>query len=495
MSWLNRHSELVTPQNGHSRDTALSSTSGASVEPSLPPISPPSDNKKSDTGPGPAEKSPPAPEGAHLLPDQLNAIKQKIHEQLLRELDLDKIQQKRGPELRKAVEGALAVMLLDQDTPISRGERQRLVREIADEALGLGPLEPLLDDVTVSEIMVNGPRQVYVERKGLLSLSDVSFRDETHIMRIIEKIVSPLGRRVDEASPMVDARLPDGSRVNAIIPPLAIDSPILTIRKFSRDPLTADDLIRFGSLNEEVVTFLKACIETRINMVVAGGTGSGKTTMLNVLSSFIPSRERIVTIEDPVEMQLRQPHVVRLETRPANIEGKGEVGQRQLVRNALRMRPDRIIVGEVRSGEAFDMLQAMNTGHDGSLTTIHANTPRDALARIENMVLMANLDLPVRAIREQVASAIHLILQLSRLRDGSRRVTHVTEVIGMEGDVITMQDIFLFRQQGTDTNGKIIGGVQSTGLRPHCVDRIEREGVTLPIDLFAVRANDRPTRR
>ena len=495
MSWLNRHSELVTPQNGHSRDTALSSTSGASVEPSLPPISPPSDNKKSDTGPGPAEKSPPAPEGAHLLPDQLNAIKQKIHEQLLRELDLDKIQQKRGPELRKAVEGALAVMLLDQDTPISRGERQRLVREIADEALGLGPLEPLLDDVTVSEIMVNGPRQVYVERKGLLSLSDVSFRDETHIMRIIEKIVSPLGRRVDEASPMVDARLPDGSRVNAIIPPLAIDSPILTIRKFSRDPLTADDLIRFGSLNEEVVTFLKACIETRINMVVAGGTGSGKTTMLNVLSSFIPSRERIVTIEDPVEMQLRQPHVVRLETRPANIEGKGEVGQRQLVRNALRMRPDRIIVGEVRSGEAFDMLQAMNTGHDGSLTTIHANTPRDALARIENMVLMANLDLPVRAIREQVASAIHLILQLSRLRDGSRRVTHVTEVIGMEGDVITMQDIFLFRQLGTDPNGKIIGSVQPTGLRPYCVDKIEREGITLPADLFAVRSNDRLGRR
>ncbi|HVB96441.1 MAG TPA: CpaF family protein [Chloroflexota bacterium] len=495
MSWLNRHSELVTPQNGHSRDTALSSTSGASVEPSLPPISPPSDNKKSDTGPGPAEKSPPAPEGAHLLPDQLNAIKQKIHEQLLRELDLDKIQQKRGPELRKAVEGALAVMLLDQDTPISRGERQRLVREIADEALGLGPLEPLLDDVTVSEIMVNGPRQVYVERKGLLSLSDVSFRDETHIMRIIEKIVSPLGRRVDEASPMVDARLPDGSRVNAIIPPLAIDSPILTIRKFSRDPLTADDLIRFGSLNEEVVTFLKACIETRINMVVAGGTGSGKTTMLNVLSSFIPSRERIVTIEDPVEMQLRQPHVVRLETRPANIEGKGEVGQRQLVRNALRMRPDRIIVGEVRSGEAFDMLQAMNTGHDGSLTTIHANTPRDALARIENMVLMANLDLPVRAIREQVASAIHLILQLSRLRDGSRRVTHVTEVIGMEGDVITMQDIFLFRQLGTDPNGKIIGSVQPTGLRPYCVDKIEREGITLPADLFAVRTNDRLGRR
>ena len=495
MSWLNRHSELVTPQNGHSRDTALSSTSGASVEPSPPPISPPSDNKKSDTGPAPAEKSPPAPEGAHLLPDQLNAIKQKIHEQLLRELDLDKIQQKRGPELRKAVEGALAVMLLDQDTPISRGERQRLVREIADEALGLGPLEPLLDDETVSEIMVNGPRQVYVERKGLLSLSDVSFRDETHIMRIIEKIVSPLGRRVDEASPMVDARLPDGSRVNAIIPPLAIDSPILTIRKFSRDPLTADDLIRFGSLNEEVVTFLKACIETRINMVVAGGTGSGKTTMLNVLSSFIPSRERIVTIEDPVEMQLRQPHVVRLETRPANIEGKGEVGQRQLVRNALRMRPDRIIVGEVRSGEAFDMLQAMNTGHDGSLTTIHANTPRDALARIENMVLMANLDLPVRAIREQVASAIHLILQLSRLRDGSRRVTHVTEVIGMEGDVITMQDIFLFRQLGTDPNGKIIGSVQPTGLRPYCVDKIEREGITLPADLFAVRSNDRLGRR
>ncbi len=490
MTWLSRRGDTALSGNSHQGSDPASPSANHST-------TRPIEAKPSEPAAILTEKPPVAPpEGGHLLPpDQLNELKQRVHEQLVRELDLDKLQQKRGPELRKAVEGALAVMLLDQETPISRAERQRLVREIADEALGLGPLEPLLDDPTVSEIMVNGPRKVYVERNGLLSLTDVYFRDETHIMRIIEKIVSPLGRRIDEASPMVDARLADGSRVNAIIPPLAVDSPILTIRKFSKDPLTAADLIRFGSLSEEVITFLKACIEARINMVVAGGTGSGKTTMLNVLSSFIPHRERIVTIEDPVEMQFRQPHVIRLETRPANIEGKGEVTQRQLVRNALRMRPDRIIVGEVRSGEAFDMLQAMNTGHDGSLTTIHANTPRDALARIENMVLMANLDLPVKAIREQVASAIHLILQLSRLRDGSRRVTHVTEVIGMESEVITMQDIFVFRQQGVDANGKIIGSIQPTGLRPHCIDKIEREGINLPPDLFAPRSFDRGSYR
>ena len=314
-------------------------------------------------------------------------------------------------------------------------------------------------------------------------------------MQVIEKIVSPIGRRIDESSPMVDARLLDGSRVNAIIPPLALDSPTLTIRKFARDPFTVDNLIEFGTLTAPVAAFLKACVEARINTVVAGGTGSGKTTLLNVLSAFIPSRERIVSIEDPCELQLRQPHVVRLETRPPNIEGKGEVSQRLLLRNALRMRPDRIIVGEVRSGEAFDMLQAMNTGHDGSLTTVHANSPRDALARIENMVLMASLDLPVRAIREQIASAIQLLIQLVRMRDGTRRITHVTEVVGMEGDVVTMQDIFVFRQQGLDADGRVQGVMQSTGLRPRCADKFEQEGINFPPDIFALRGGDRTWRR
>lgn len=309
-------------------------------------------------------------------------------------------------------------------------------------------------------------------------------------MRIIEKIIGPLGRRIDESSPMVDARLPDGSRVNAIIPPLAVDSPTLTIRKFSRDPFTVENLIEFGTLTAEIAMFLKACVEARINMVVSGGTGSGKTTMLNVLSAFIPARERVVTIEDPCELQLRQPHVIRLETRPPNIEGKGEVTQRQLVRNALRMRPDRIIVGEVRSGEAFDMLQAMNTGHEGSLTTVHSNSPRDGLARIENMVLMANLDLPIRAIREQVASAINIIVHLSRLRDGSRRITHVSEVVGMEGDMITMQDIFVFRQQGIDAEGRVLGSIVPTGLRPRCADKFEQESIALPHDIFALRGGN-----
>ncbi|HVC34461.1 MAG TPA: CpaF family protein [Chloroflexota bacterium] len=428
-------------------------------------------------------------ETAYLTPsDPFVEIKFRVHEELLRQLDLEKVQQKQGAELRKAIEEAAGTMLAAQETPLSRQERLRLVREVADEVLGFGPLEPLLADPTVTEVMVNAPRRVYFERKGLLHLSEVVFRDEAHIMRIIDKIISPLGRRVDESSPMVDARLPDGSRVNAIIPPLAVDSPTITIRKFARDPLTVENMIEFGTFTPEIAAFLKACVESRINTVISGGTGSGKTTLLNVLSAFIPPRERIVTIEDPCELQMRQPHVVRLETRPANIEGKGEVTQRQLVKNALRMRPDRIVVGEVRSGEAFDMLQAMNTGHDGSLTTVHSNTPRDALARIENMVLMASLDLPVRAIREQVASAINLIVHLSRLRDGSRRVTHVTEVVGMEGEMVTMQDIFLFHQQGFDQGGRVRGGIQATGLRPRCVDKFEQEGIVLPGDLFAQRA-------
>jgi pilus assembly protein CpaF len=332
--------------------------------------------------------------------------------------------------------------------------------------------------------MINAPDRVYFERTGVLYLSDKVFKDHDHILRVIEKIVAPLNRRIDERSPMVDARLPDGSRVNAIIPPLAIDSPVVTIRKFSRDPYQAEDLIRFRTLTPEVVELLKACVQMRLNIIVSGGTGTGKTTLLNVMSSFIPATERVVTIEDPAELQLRQRHVVRLETRPANIEGEGQITQRELVKNSLRMRPDRIVVGEVRGGEAFDMLQAMNTGHDGSLTTVHANTPRDALSRVESMVLMAGLDLPARAIREQVSSAVNLIVHLTRLRDGSRRVTHISEIVGMESQTITMQDVFLFRARGTDEQGTIIGDVRATGLRPKFSERFEQYGVHLPASLF-----------
>mgnify|MGYP005843146501 CR=1 FL=1 len=432
----------------------------------------------------------PAIAGDFAPPDPFAELKFAVHEQLIKQMDLDRFRSQYVGNLagqRQAVEEAAAELLAAQPTTVSRLERQRLVREIADEVLGFGPLEPLIQDPSVSEIMVNRYNQVYFERRGVIYLSPVVFRDEDHIMRIIDRIIAPLGRRVDEASPMVDARLPDGSRVNAIIPPLAVDGPSITIRKFARDPFTIEDLLEFGTLTRPMADFLKACVEVRQNMVISGGTGTGKTTLLNVLSSFIPPRERLVTVEDPCELQFRQPHVVRLETRPPNIEGKGEIVQRQLVRNALRMRPDRIIVGEVRTGEAFDMLQAMNTGHDGSLTTVHANSPRDALARIENMVLMAGFDLPVRAIREQVASAINLVIHLSRLRDGSRKITQVSEISGMEGDVITMQDIFVFEQTGVDANGKVLGETRATGLRPRCVERFEQEGIHLPAETFAIK--------
>ena len=436
--------------------------------------------------PAPAAPEPAEPaEAGRVGPDPLVELKFRIHEQLLREIDLEKVQQKPGPELRKAIEEAAAAMVNAVEVPLSRPERQRLVREVVDEVLGLGPLEPLLQDPTITEIMVNGPHRVYIERAGKLYPTAITFRDEAHVLRIIERIIAPLGRRLDEASPMVDARLPDGSRVNAIIPPLAVDGPCLTIRKFARDPLTADDLVAMGTLSREALEFLAACVVARLNLLISGGTGTGKTTFLNVLSAFIPPDERIVTIEDPCELQLRQPHVVRLETRPPNIEGKGEITQRHLVKNALRMRPDRIIVGEVRAGEAFDMLQAMNTGHEGSLTTVHANSPRDALARLENMVLMANLDLPVRAIREQIASAIHLIVHLSRLRDGSRRVTQVTEVVGMEGEMVTLQDIFVFRQEGLDGQGRVVGRLLPTGLRPRCAEKFLQHGLNLPPEIFA----------
>ena len=402
----------------------------------------------------------PVEDGTVAPPDPFAELKLRIHERLIKEMDLSRINGSDREAVRPQVEEAAGVLLAGQDTPLSRQERQRLMREIADEILGLGPIEPLIKDPTITEVMVNRYNQVYFERGGLLYLSPVSFRDDAHIMRIIEKIIGPLGRRVDESSPMVDARLPDGSRVNAIIPPLAVDGPALTIRKFSRDPFTVDDLISFGTLTAEMAQFFKACVETRLNIIISGGTGTGKTTFLNVLSSFLPSRERIVTIEDPCELQLRQPNVVRLETRPPNIENKGEVTQRQLVRN---------------------------TGHDGSLTTVHANSPRDALARVENMVMMANLDLPVRAIREQVASAINLIIHLSRMRDGVRRVVQVSEIAGMEGEMITLQDIFVFRQTGVDQDGRVLGRMTGTGLRPRFADRFVQHGIHLPPDIFAPR--------
>jgi pilus assembly protein CpaF len=386
--------------------------------------------------------------------------------------------------LRRRVEELVEEKLRAERLPYSRAMRNKLVSDMADEILGYGPIEPLLRDPTVTEVMVNRPDQVYCERFGKLELTDITFRDNEHIRHVVDKIVSPLGRRVDEASPMVDARLPDGSRVNAIIPPLSLNGPVLTIRKFSVDPYTVEDLIGFGSITQGMAAFLAACVKVKLNILVSGGSGAGKTTLLNVLSSFIPEGERVVTVEDAAEIKLYQPHVVRLESRPPNIEGKGEVKIRDLVRNCLRMRPDRIVVGEVRGGEALDMLQAMNTGHEGSLSTIHANTPRDALARLETMVMMAGMDLPSRAIREQVASAVHLIVQVSRLSDGSRKVVSVSEIQGMEGNVIVMQDIFAYQQKGVGEGGKVLGQMQATGMVPKFIDRFNSAGLHLPAEIF-----------
>jgi pilus assembly protein CpaF len=386
--------------------------------------------------------------------------------------------------LRRRVEELVEEKLRAERLPYSRAMRNKLVSDMADEILGYGPIEPLLRDPTVTEVMVNRPDQVYCERFGKLELTDITFRDNEHIRHVVDKIVSPLGRRVDEASPMVDARLPDGSRVNAIIPPLSLNGPVLTIRKFSVDPYTVEDLIGFGSITQGMAAFLAACVKVKLNILVSGGSGAGKTTLLNVLSSFIPEGERVVTVEDAAEIKLYQPHVVRLESRPPNIEGKGEVKIRDLVRNCLRMRPDRIVVGEVRGGEALDMLQAMNTGHEGSLSTIHANTPRDALARLETMVMMSGMDLPSRAIREQVASAVHLIVQVSRLSDGSRKVVSVSEIQGMEGNVIVMQDIFAYQQKGVGEGGKVLGQMQATGMVPKFIDRFNSAGLHLPAEIF-----------
>ncbi len=414
--------------------------------------------------------------------DNFLELKARVQNRLIAELD-PRMDLGNAEEVRRTVEETFASVLESEGITLTRVERMRLFEAISAEILGFGPIEPLLKDTSVTEVMVNGPKQVYVERSGRLELTDITFQDDDHVMRVIDRIVSPLGRRIDESSPTVDARLPDGSRVNAIIPPIALNGPTVTIRKFSKDPFTVDDLIRFGTFTAEMATFMKACVEARLNIIVSGGTGSGKTTLLNVLSSFIPSDERIVTIENAAELQLRQDHVVRLESRPPNIEGKGEITIRDLVINALRMRPERIVVGECRGGEALDMLQAMNTGHDGSMTTAHANTPRDTLSRLETMCLMAGMDLPVRAIREQIASAVDLIVQQERLKDGTRKITGITEVQGMEGDVIVMQDIFSFQQTGIE-NGKIVGRMKPTGIRPKFMPRFEVANIYLPPNIF-----------
>jgi len=410
-------------------------------------------------------------------------LRARVQQKLLSELDPS--MDTRSPEVRATIEETFETILKEENVVLARSEKQKLFEQIVAEILGLGPLEILLADETISEIMVNGPKNVYVEQRGRLSRSTVVFESEDHVLRVLDRIVSPLGRRIDESSPLVDARLPDGSRVNAVIRPLALCGPTITIRKFSKKPLTVEDLIRFGSVTKEIAEFMAACVVGRLNIVVSGGTGSGKTTLLNVLSSFIPNDERIVTIENAAELQLRQEHVVTLETRPPNIEGKGEVTIRDLVINSLRMRPDRIVVGECRGGEALDMLQAMNTGHDGSLTTAHANSPRDCLSRLETMCLMAGMDLPVRAIREQIAAAIDVVCQQERLRDGTRKIVKVTEVQGMEGDIITMSDIFEFEQTGLEA-GKVIGRVRPTGLRPKFIDRIEAAGIHLPPSVFGI---------
>ena len=412
-------------------------------------------------------------------------VKAKIHTQLLAEMDLESLNKLQEDVARSRVAEAIRELLHRDRTPLTLKEREQLVEEVLHELFGLGPIEPLLEDSSISDILVNGPDNIYVERKGLLERTDLFFNDAPHLMRIIERIVSRVGRRIDESSPMVDARLADGSRVNAIIPPLALDGPSMSIRRFGGHKLSAESFVTNGTMTPQILELLQACVKGKLNVMVSGGTGAGKTTLLNILSSFIPASERIITIEDAAELRLNQPHVIRLETRPPNIEGKGAVRQRQLVINALRMRPDRIIVGEVRGEEAVDMLQAMNTGHEGSLTTIHANSPRDALARLETMIAMAELNLPERAVRQQIASAIHVIVQVSRLPDGSRKIMSVSEVTGMEGSIITTQDLFVFERSGFDENNRVCGTFRPTGIRPRLTERLESCGIRFSIDAFS----------
>jgi pilus assembly protein CpaF len=425
--------------------------------------------------------------GVNQRTQALEELRQKMHQFVISELGPILYDQRVSEaDLRKQVEEQLHKALAQERLALTSQERQAVVQSVFDDVLGYGPIDVLLRDPAINEVMVNGPENIYVERNGKIVQTDVRFVDEGHVRRIIDKIVSQIGRRVDEATPMVDARLPDGSRVNVIVHPLAIGGPFMTIRRFAADPYQVHDLVTFGTITEQVANFIDACVRGRLNIVVSGGTGTGKTTMLNVLSSFIPPDERIITIEDAKELQLQQPHVLCCESRPSNIEGKGEVTIRDLVRNSLRMRPDRIVVGEVRGGEAIDMLQAMNTGHDGSITTVHSNSPRDTLSRIETMSLMAGMDLPVRVIREQMASALDIIVHLTRLRDGTRRVTHVSEVMGMEGDVIVLQDLYLFDYgMGMDEDGKFLGHLKSTGIRPHCTERLANNGISLDSSLFS----------
>lgn len=422
--------------------------------------------------------------GVSAQQDTYSDLKTRVQNRLLAELD-PTMDVTRVGEVRNTIQELYEQVLAEENIVLTRQERHRLFEQIAAEILGLGPLQPLLEDGEITEIMVNGAKNIYIEKKGKIHRMPITFESDEHVMRIIDRIVAPLGRRIDESSPYVDARLDDGSRVNAIIPPISLVGPVLTIRKFPENPITLEDLTNYGTLTEEIIEFLRACVIARLNIVISGGTGSGKTTLLNVMSQFIPGDERIVTIENAAELQLRQEHVVTLESRPPNIEGRGEITIRQLVINSLRMRPDRIIVGEIRDEAALDMLQAMNTGHDGSMTTAHSNSPRDSLARIETMVMMAGMDLPVRAIREQVASAIDLVVHQERMRDGDRKVVQITEVSGMEGDVITMTDIFVFEQTGFE-DGRVIGRFRPTGLRPKFIESIEAAGIHLPASTFGI---------
>lgn len=421
-----------------------------------------------------------SPAGSELFQD----MKIRIHRRLIDSIDLAKMDLMRNSEMVSQIRDAIEGLIASEGIPLNQRERDRLVLEIQHETFGLGPLEPLLADDDISDILVNGPSKVYVEKGGKLLKTEVSFRDNAHLLQIIERIVSKVGRRIDESSPYVDARLPDGSRVNAIIPPLAVDGPALSIRRFGREPLTMRDLLGHETLDERMALLLEAAVQTRLNILLSGGTGTGKTTLLNVLSAYIPEGERLVSIEDSAELHLKREHVVRLETRPPNLEGRGEVTSRDLLRNALRMRPDRIIIGEVRGAEALDLLQAMNTGHDGTLSTVHANTTRDALSRLETMVLMAGLDLPERAIKEQLASALHLVLQLVRFSDGTRKVVKLSEITGMEGNTIVMHDVITFEQKGIDREGKVIGRFRATGVRPRFAERFKLSGIELPPHMF-----------
>ena len=418
---------------------------------------------------------------------EFTSLKQRIHSKLVDKLDLTKVGELKGDSLRREVRLIVQHLCDTEDTLLNRSERDRLIEEVLDETFGLGPLEILLKDTTISDILINGPKDIFVERKGQMERAQIEFRDNAHLLQIVDRIVSKVGRRVDEVSPMVDARLEDGSRVNAIIPPLALDGAAVSIRRFGSNPLRLEDLLNYKAFTPEMVMLLEGAMKARLNIIISGGTGSGKTTLLNTLSSFISNADRIVTIEDAAELQLQQEHVVRLETRPPNIEGKGAITPTDLVKNALRMRPERIIIGECRGAETLDMLQAMNTGHEGSMTTLHANTPRDAVARLETMIMMAGFEMPLKAMRSQVASAVDLIVQASRLQGGKRRVTHITEVCGMEQDTLIMQDIYKYNQEGVDNSGAATGYFEATGIRPKCMDRLEAAGIRLPGSAFRQR--------